>query len=47
VDQSQENKTATQETVLTDVTTAYEAAQTGETVVKLYQSGYLKQAQDS
>ena len=47
MDQSQENKTATQETVLTDVTTAYEAAKEGETVVKLYQSGYLKQAQDS
>jgi cobalt-zinc-cadmium efflux system outer membrane protein len=47
IDQSQENKTATQETVLTDVTTAYEAAKEGEIVVKLYQSGYLKQAQDS
>jgi len=47
IDQSQENRTATQETVLTDVSTAYEAAKEGETVVKLYQSGYLKQAQDS
>jgi len=47
IEQSQENKTATQETVLTDVTTAYEAAKEGETVITLYQSGYLKQAQDS
>src|SRR5436309_2663403 len=47
IEQSQENKTATQETVRTDVTTAYEAAKEGETVITLYQSGYLKQAQDS
>jgi len=37
----------TQETVLTDVSNAYEAATTNQDVVKLYISGYLKQAQDS
>jgi len=47
ITQSQENKTAAQETVYTDVITAYEAAKTGEAVVQLYESGYLKQAQDS
>jgi outer membrane protein TolC len=36
-----------QETVMTDATTAYEAAKEGDTVVRLYESGYLKQAQDS
>ena len=32
---------------MTDVTTAFEAAKDGDTVVRLYESGYLKQAQDS
>ena len=32
---------------MTDVTTAFEAAKEGDTVVRLYESGYLKQAQDS
>jgi cobalt-zinc-cadmium efflux system outer membrane protein len=45
--QSEENQTVAQETVMTDVTTAYEAAKTGEQVVQLYESGYLKQAQES
>jgi cobalt-zinc-cadmium efflux system outer membrane protein len=45
--QSQESKIAAQETVMTDVTTAFEAAKEGDTVVRLYESGYLKQAQDS
>lgn len=47
ISQAQEQKTAAEETVLTDVTTAYEALSTAERVVELYQSGYLKQAQDS
>lgn len=47
IGQSQETKTAAQETVLTDVSTAYGAAKEGEKIVQLYQSGYLKQAQDS
>ena len=43
ITQSQESKIAAQETVMTDVTTAYEAAKEGATVVRLYESGYLKQ----
>ena len=38
---------AAEDTVLTDVTNAYEAASSNQDVVKLYVSGYLKQAQDS
>ncbi|HEY2499622.1 MAG TPA: TolC family protein [Candidatus Angelobacter sp.] len=38
---------ATEDTVMTDVTNAYEAASSNQDVVKLYVSGYLKQAQDS
>ena len=37
----------TEQTVLTDVSNAYEAATTNQEVVQLYTSGYLKQAQDS
>jgi outer membrane protein, heavy metal efflux system len=47
ITQSQETRTATEETVMTDVATAYEAAHTGDQIVQLYQSGYLKQAQES
>ncbi len=47
ITQSQETKTVAEETVMTDVTNAYEAARTGNQVVELYESGYLKQAQDS
>jgi outer membrane protein, heavy metal efflux system len=47
ITQSEEQKTAAQETVMTDVETAYETVATGARVVQLYQSGYLKQAQDS
>jgi cobalt-zinc-cadmium efflux system outer membrane protein len=47
ITQSQESKIAAQETVMTDVTTAYEAAKEGDTVVRLYESGYLQQALDS
>ena len=38
---------ASEDTVMTDVTNAYEAAASNQDVVKLYVSGYLKQAQDS
>jgi cobalt-zinc-cadmium efflux system outer membrane protein len=38
---------AAEDTVLTEVTNAYEAASSSQDVVKLYVSGYLKQAQDS
>jgi cobalt-zinc-cadmium efflux system outer membrane protein len=47
VNQAQFTSQAAEQTVLTDVNTAYEAAQTDEEIVKLYLSGYLKQAQDS
>jgi cobalt-zinc-cadmium efflux system outer membrane protein len=47
ITQSQETKTAAEETVMTDVATAYEAVKTGDQIVELYQSGYLKQAQES
>jgi outer membrane protein, heavy metal efflux system len=45
--QAQLNESAAEDTVLTDVTNSYEAANTNQEVVKLYISGYLKQAQDS
>lgn len=45
--QSEEAKTAAEQTVMTDVETAYETVSTGDRIVQLYQSGYLKQAQDS
>jgi cobalt-zinc-cadmium efflux system outer membrane protein len=45
--QAQESKTAAEQGVMTDVANAYEAFKTGDQVVQLYQSGYLKQAQDS
>ena len=35
------------DTVLSDVSNAYEAVSSNEEVVQLYTSGYLKQAQDS
>ena len=47
ITQAQENKTVAQGTVMTDVANAYEAFRTANQVVGLYQSGYLKQAQDS
>jgi cobalt-zinc-cadmium efflux system outer membrane protein len=47
VDQAELNRKAAQETVLTDVKNAYEAVKTNQDVVDLYQSGYLKQAQES
>jgi len=45
--QSQETQASTSDTVLSDVGNAYEALRSSEEVVKLYTSGYLKQAQDS
>lgn len=47
ITQSQEAKTAVEETVMTDVATAYETVETGHRVIQLYQSGYLKQSQES
>lgn len=45
--QAELNEKAAEDTVLTDVTNAFEAATSNQDVVKLYVSGYLKQAQDS
>jgi cobalt-zinc-cadmium efflux system outer membrane protein len=47
ITQSEEAKTAAEETVMTDVATAYETVSTGGRIIQLYDSGYLKQAQDS
>jgi cobalt-zinc-cadmium efflux system outer membrane protein len=47
IDQAELNTKGAEQTVLTDVKNAYEAAQTNQEVVELYRSGYLKQAQDS
>ena len=47
LDQAQFTSQAAEQTVHTDVSSAYDAAQTDEEIVKLYLSGYLKQAQDS
>ena len=45
--QAEENKTVAEESVMTDVANAYEAFRTADEVVRLYESGYLKNAQDS
>jgi outer membrane protein, heavy metal efflux system len=45
--QAQELQASTSDTVLSDVSDAYEALRSGEEVVQLYTSGYLQQAQDS
>ena len=47
ITQSQESKAAAEEMVMTDVETAFETVQTGQRVIDLYQSGYLKQSQES
>jgi outer membrane protein, heavy metal efflux system len=47
ITQSEENKNAARQAVMTDVTTAYEAVKTGEGIVQLYQSGYLKESKES
>jgi cobalt-zinc-cadmium efflux system outer membrane protein len=45
--QAQETQLLTSDTVLGDVSNAYEALKINDEVVQLYVSGYLKQAQDS
>jgi outer membrane protein, heavy metal efflux system len=45
--QSQELQASGSDTVLSDVSDAYEALRSNEEVVQLYASGYLKEAQDS
>jgi cobalt-zinc-cadmium efflux system outer membrane protein len=45
--QAQELQQAASDTVLSDVSTAYEAVRSNDEIVQLYTSGYLKQAQDS
>jgi outer membrane protein, heavy metal efflux system len=45
--QAQEAQQLANDTVLGDVSDAYEAVQSNDEIVQLYQSGYLKQAQDS
>jgi outer membrane protein, heavy metal efflux system len=47
ITQSQETETATQQAVMTDVSTAYDALKTGDQIIQLYRSGYLKEAKDS
>lgn len=47
IDQSQQLRTATQETVLTEVSNAYESLNTSAQIMALYQSGYLAQAEES
>jgi cobalt-zinc-cadmium efflux system outer membrane protein len=47
INQSQELASEQSSIVLTDVTNAYESLHTNDQVVQLYQSGYLKQAEDS
>jgi outer membrane protein, heavy metal efflux system len=45
--QAELNARAIEDTVMVDVSNAFESAATNQDVVKLYISGYLKQAQDS
>jgi cobalt-zinc-cadmium efflux system outer membrane protein len=45
--QAQEQQQSASDTVLSDVANAYEALRSNDEVVQLYDSGYLKQAQDS
>jgi len=47
ITQADELKTAASETVMTDVVNSYQGLATNDQIVKLYTSGYLKQAQDS
>src|SRR6202049_1878699 len=47
ITQSQELSSEQASIALTDVTNSYEALRTDDQVVQLYQSGYLKQAEDS
>ena len=45
--QAKEQEQSASDTVLSDVSNAYEAVKSNDEVVQLYTSGYLKQAQDS
>jgi cobalt-zinc-cadmium efflux system outer membrane protein len=45
--QAEQTEKSTEDTVMTDVANAYEAARSNQDVVQLYLGGYLKQAQDS
>ena len=45
--QAQELQSSASDTVMSDVTNAYETLRSNEEIVQLYTSGYLKQAQDS
>lgn len=45
--QAQETQASTSDTVISDVSSAYEGLRSNEEIVQLYISGYLKQAQDS
>jgi outer membrane protein, heavy metal efflux system len=45
--QAEQTEKSAEDTVMTDVTNAYEAARSNQEVVQLYVGGYLKQAQDS
>ncbi len=45
--QAQESQLSASDTVLSDVSNAYEAIRSNDEIVQLYISGYLKQAQDS
>jgi cobalt-zinc-cadmium efflux system outer membrane protein len=47
ITQSEEARNAAQQAVMTDVSTAYEAVKTGERIIQLYQSGYLKDSKES
>ena len=47
VNQAQESQSASSETVLTDVTNAYENLRTNDEVMTLYNSGYLQESQES
>src|SRR6202049_237912 len=47
ITQSQELSSEQSSIVLTDVANAYESIRTNDQIVQLYQSGYLKQAEDS
>ncbi|MGB7555240.1 MAG: TolC family protein [Candidatus Korobacteraceae bacterium] len=47
LNQAQELQASGSDTVLSDVSDAYEALRSNEEVVQLYASGYLKEAQDS
>jgi cobalt-zinc-cadmium efflux system outer membrane protein len=47
VTQADENEAVVDQSVLTDVTSAYEAVRSNSQVVQLYQSGYLQEAKNS